>query len=99
MTTPIDLIREHLDVLERSVERTRADGEVEWRTVMSTTERIHSELARFEGVLVNFLRASGRSWTDIGDQLGVSRQAAWQRFHVAVDEAQAEADRLDRASS
>lgn len=30
-------------------------------------------------------RASGRSWTEIGDALGVSRQAARERFREVVD--------------
>lgn len=29
---------------------------------------------------VDLLRKRGVSWTDIGDALGISRQAAWERF-------------------
>jgi biotin operon repressor len=29
---------------------------------------------------VHLARRSGYSWQDIGEALGVSRQAAWQRF-------------------
>ena len=31
-------------------------------------------------ILVVQARATGASWTDIGDALGISRQAAWERF-------------------
>ena len=30
--------------------------------------------------LVRQAREAGRSWTEIGEALGVSRQSAWQRF-------------------
>lgn len=32
-------------------------------------------------LVVAALRARGRSWAYIGDLLGVSRQAVWERFH------------------
>ncbi|MFD9721870.1 Clp protease N-terminal domain-containing protein [Streptomyces sp. NPDC059076] len=35
---------------------------------------------RLVGCLIEEVRAEGRSWTDIGDQLGISRQGAQQRY-------------------
>lgn len=35
--------------------------------------------------LVRQAREAGRSWTEIGGALGVSRQSAWQRFAVPED--------------
>jgi hypothetical protein len=35
--------------------------------------------------LVRQARDGGRSWTEIGAALGVSRQSAWQRFASAED--------------
>lgn len=32
------------------------------------------------GEVVNECRRSGRSWTQIGQALGISKQAAWERF-------------------
>ena len=32
------------------------------------------------GEVVRFCRAQGRSWTQIGEALGMSKQAAWERF-------------------
>jgi hypothetical protein len=35
--------------------------------------------------LVRQARGAGRSWTEIGEALGVSRQSAWQRFATPED--------------
>ena len=35
--------------------------------------------------LVRQAREAGRSWTEIGEALGVSRQSAWQRFSSPDD--------------
>jgi hypothetical protein len=35
--------------------------------------------------LVNQARETGRSWTEIGAALGISRQAAWERFSTPPD--------------
>jgi hypothetical protein len=35
--------------------------------------------------LVAQARDAGRTWTEIGDALGVSRQAAWERFSTPPD--------------
>ena len=32
------------------------------------------------GEVVRFCRGQGRTWTQIGDALGMSKQAAWERF-------------------
>jgi hypothetical protein len=36
--------------------------------------------------LVRRAREAGRSWTEIGASLGMSRQAAWERFSSPPDE-------------
>jgi hypothetical protein len=35
--------------------------------------------------LVVQARDAGRSWTEIGDALGVTKQAAWERFSIPPD--------------
>jgi hypothetical protein len=35
--------------------------------------------------LVGQARAEGQTWTEIGEALGVSRQAAWERFSSPPD--------------
>lgn len=35
--------------------------------------------------LVGRARDEGRTWTEIGEALGVSRQAAWERFSTPPD--------------
>lgn len=32
------------------------------------------------GEVVRFCRSQGRTWTQIGDALGMSKQAAWERY-------------------
>jgi hypothetical protein len=38
------------------------------------------ELESKVGEIVRHCRANGRSWTQIGDALSISKQAAWERF-------------------
>lgn len=35
---------------------------------------------QLESKAVNLARDQGASWTDVGEALGISRQAAWERF-------------------
>jgi hypothetical protein len=35
--------------------------------------------------LVSQAREAGRTWTEIGEALGISRQAAWERFSAPPD--------------
>ncbi|MEV5329064.1 Clp protease N-terminal domain-containing protein [Nonomuraea sp. NPDC052634] len=53
-------------------------------TRLSVAEGVLSELQgvgdRLLGYLVELARAEGCSWSDIGDHLGISRQAAQQRY-------------------
>ncbi len=41
-------------------------------------------------------RAQGRTWAEIGDALGITKQAAQQRFGIFTDPNSALADHLDR---
>jgi len=42
-------------------------------------------LDKLQRQLVLQARSAGRSWTEIGDALGVSKQSAWQRFSSPPD--------------
>ena len=42
--------------------------------------RVSRALDKLQRELVGRARVSGRSWTEIGESLGISRQAAWERF-------------------
>jgi len=42
-------------------------------------------LDKLQRQLVHEAREGGRSWTEIGEALGVSRQAAWERFSIPPD--------------
>ena len=42
-------------------------------------------LDKLQRHLVVQARSAGRSWTEIGDALGVSKQSAWERFSNPAD--------------
>jgi hypothetical protein len=42
----------------------------------------------YELTVVRALRIAGASWEDIGEALGVSRQAAWERFGGRLPDSQ-----------
>lgn len=47
------------------------------------TARLADALEKLQWQLVAQARASGRSWTEIGVSLGISKQSAWERFSAA----------------
>lgn len=53
---------------------------------------------RFANDWVNLIRERGISWTHIGQVLGVSRQAAWQRFSPNSDRASGRASEKGRTA-
>jgi hypothetical protein len=42
--------------------------------------QIGEAIDKLQRQLVRQAREAGRSWTDIGRSLGISRQSAWERF-------------------
>lgn len=42
--------------------------------------RVAGALDKLQRYLVREARSSGRSWTEIGAALGITKQSAWQRF-------------------
>jgi hypothetical protein len=61
----------------RAYSRRVADGDVEALSLMTG---LADELDNAIAQAVKGLRAQGYSWTEIGDRLGVTRQAARQRW-------------------
>jgi hypothetical protein len=47
--------------------------------------RVCAALDKLQRNLVDQARQAGRSWTEIGASLGVSRQSAWERFSGPSD--------------
>ena len=41
---------------------------------------IENDLKELLRAVVDDMRDSGASWTDVGEALGMSRQAAWEKF-------------------
>ena len=51
--------------------------------LLANLRRLQTLVSQVDGALhdqVDMLRARGISWTRIGEALGVSKQAAWERF-------------------
>jgi hypothetical protein len=49
------------------------------------TARAARALRKLQRQLVEEARRSGRSWTEIGASLGISKQSAWERFSAPPD--------------
>jgi len=52
---------------------------------LGATRALGDLLAAWESKLVQEAMAEGATWETVGSSVGVSRQAAWQRFHHDVD--------------
>lgn len=63
----------------RAMTRRAAEGDLE---ALSALEGSRVELTYQLGESARALHAFGYSWTEIGRELGISRQAARQRFEV-----------------
>jgi hypothetical protein len=48
--------------------------------VLRELDALRETVARLEFEVVQFIREGGSTWEDIGDELGISRQAAARRF-------------------
>jgi hypothetical protein len=71
---------EYADFLRRALRaygRRVADGDID---ALSSFNALVAEASEQLGEAVFFLRVRGYSWTDIGNRLGVTRQAAQQRW-------------------
>jgi hypothetical protein len=47
--------------------------------------RVAGALDKLQRQLVRQARAAGKSWTEIGAALGITKQSAWQRFATPED--------------
>ena len=47
---------------------------------VSAIEPLHQDVSAQQALMVAILRERAVSWADIGQALGVTRQAAWRRF-------------------
>lgn len=48
--------------------------------LLAHSSKVADDASEFLHRHVEILRARGLSWSDIGNALGISRQAAWERF-------------------
>src|SRR3954451_4912629 len=61
-----------------------ATGEGDPLEALGATRALKAQLPIWEAQLVKEAIAEGATWETIGDSVGVSRQAAWDRFHHEV---------------
>lgn len=53
---------------------------------LATLSRLRGELTRWEAMAARQALAEGASWATIGEALGTSRQAAWERLRPVIKE-------------
>lgn len=70
----------------------KATGAADALAALTEMAALREALGRWEAGLARDALAAGASWTTIGDALGTSRQAAWERLRPAIAAA-IEADR------
>ena|SRR5436853_35670 len=61
-----------------------ATGQGDPLEALGATRAVKAQLPTWEAQLVKEAIADGATWESIGDSVGVSRQAAWDRFHHEV---------------
>ena len=61
-----------------------ATGDNDPLVALGATRALKAHLSTWETQLVREAMADGATWETIGDSVGVSRQAAWDRFHDEV---------------
>jgi hypothetical protein len=62
----------------------KAIGEPDPLIALGATRALRAHLSTWETTLVEEAVADGASWAAVGESVGVSRQAAWDRFHHDV---------------
>jgi hypothetical protein len=77
-------LREVPNVLTTTWETALADPDP--LIALGATRALAPLLSTWEARLVAEATAAGATWETIGATVGVSRQAAWQRFHDDADE-------------
>jgi hypothetical protein len=61
-----------------------ATGDGDPLEALGATRALRAHLSTWESQLVKEAMADGATWETIGTSVGVSRQAAWDRFHHEV---------------
>ncbi|GEM_PF-1585302 len=74
--------REVPTLLKQAWEAATGDGDP--LQALGATRALKAQLPTWEAQLVKEAMAEGATWETIGDSVGVSRQAAWDRFHHEV---------------
>src|SRR5438067_13787077 len=70
------------ELMEHAWQTATADADP--LVALGATRALKAHLSTWETQLVREAMADGATWESIGDSVGVSRQAAWDRFHDEV---------------
>src|SRR5438477_11362930 len=70
------------DLMRQAWEAATGNGDP--LVALGATRALKAHLSTWETQLVQEAVADGATWESIGDSVGVSRQAAWDRFHHEV---------------
>lgn len=62
-------------------------GDVDPLTALAAARELKEHLAVWEAQLAREALAAGETWDTIGRELGISRQAAWERLRPRIAEA------------
>lgn len=54
-------------------------------TALADLRLIEEACEATRGLMVRDMRAEGCTWDEVGDALGCSRQAAWQRYRTVTE--------------
>jgi DNA-directed RNA polymerase specialized sigma24 family protein len=56
------------------------------RQLRRDRERANAEIDKQEAQVIALIRAKGLTWEQIGQEFGISKQAAWERYGPKVEE-------------
>lgn len=66
---------------------------------LASTHALHRAIASWQVALVKEAAGNGASWEEIGTALGTTRQGAWARFRVPLEEGEGEQSMEDRQAA
>lgn len=69
------------DALREMMDAHKAEGLDDLTAGLKAADEAGEQIDELIGSAIAVLRMFGKSWADIGADLGISRQAAWERFN------------------
>lgn len=84
----LSAVAAHCETFGRQIEKIahRDALLIEYPDLIKYMNMLEENIEQLRGLVVDEHRRQGKSWAQIGDLLGVSRQAAWERYSVTGDD-------------